>query len=384
MDKDPNKPLTIIGSGLAGYTLARELRKRDSQRPIRIITADAGYFYSKPMLSNALRQHKTPEQLITATAAEMAQQLNAEIKTHSPVTQVDVHQQLLQLNTEIIEYKELICAWGAQPISLPLAGTAVHQVYTINHLADYYGFRAALTPGQRVLIMGAGLIGCEFANDLQQAGFKVTIVDPEPYPLGRLVPPVVGQALKTALAQLGVQWYLANKVTQIDNSQKTYQVELADGSCFTTELLLSAVGLQPQRALAPGLTIERGIVVDRYLRTQYSGIYALGDCAQVETLLLPFVMPLMAAARALAQTLSGQLTAVHYPPMPIIVKTPALPITLLPPPLQVQGEWHVEQHKQAIRALFLTPEQQLRGFALTGDYVTEKFKLLNDIPPLLT
>jgi len=377
-----NEAITIIGSGLAAYTLARELRKRDNQRPIRMITADGGDFYSKPMLSNALRQHKTPEQLITATAAEMAQQLNIEIKTHSSVMQVDVRQRVLQLDTEIIEYQELVCAWGAQSIPLPLAGTAAQQVYTINHLTDYRRFRAALTAGQRVLIMGAGLIGCEFANDLQQAGFKVTIVDPEPYPLGRLAPPVVGQALKTALAQLGVQWYLTHKVTQVDNSQTGYQVELDDGTRFTTDLLLSAVGLRPQRALAPELTIERGIVVDRYLRTQYSGIYALGDCAQVETLVLPFVMPLMAAARALAQTLSGQLTAVHYPAMPIIVKTPALPITLLPP--QVQGEWQIEQHEQAIRALFLTPEQQLRGFALTGDYVTEKFKLLKDIPPLLT
>jgi rubredoxin-NAD+ reductase len=255
----------------------------------------------------------------------MAEQLNAQILTQATVTAIDSQHQALYLAEKQLHYSQLILAWGAEPIQLPIAGEAAEHIFSINNLADYTRFYQALQTARHVTIMGAGLIGCEFANDLRLGGFEVSVVDPMTYVLNRLVPEAIGQVLQTALAALGITFFLRKAVKKIAFAAERYQLILSDNSTLLTDVVLSAVGLRPRIALATtaGLAVEQGIVVDRYLKTSAENIYALGDCAQVEGLVLPFVMPLMQAARALAQTLTGHPTPVYYPTMPIVVKTPA-------------------------------------------------------------
>jgi len=369
-------PITIIGTGLAGYTVARELRKLDKDLPLRLITADDGHFYSKPMLSNAFSQNKLPENLVTMPVTTMTEQLNAEILTHTKVTQLTP----LIVQGKQLDYSKLVLALGADPIRLPLAGDGANEVFSINNLNDFAKFRNALTDAKKVVILGAGLIGCEFANDLQQSGFEVSVVDRASYPLAQLLPKVVSQALQRGLQELGVTFYFGKTVA---NVAKGYQLTLSDATMLEADVVLSAVGLIPHTKLATSLTVNRGIVVDRYLQTSTKDIYALGDCAEVEGLVLPYVMPLMIAARALAKTLAGQLTAVNYPAMPVVVKTSACPLVVSPPAIGLDGEWRIEGEGQNLRALFFTPEEKLAGFALTGTVVAEKTALSKDLPPIL-
>ena len=132
------------------------------------------------------------------------------------------------------------------------------------------------------------------------------------------------------------------------------------------------MGLQPRIALAAaaGLTADRGIVVDPALRTSAPDVYALGDCAQVHGQVLPYVLPLMTGARALARSLTGVLTDVVYPVMPVAVKTPALPLSVLPAPLGMEGDWrYVDQPEGAAPGLeghFRDREGRLMGFVLAG------------------
>lgn len=381
------EPITIIGTGLAGYTLAREFRKLDKNIPLRLITADEGHFYSKPMLSNAFAQNKTPTSLVITQCDKMAQQLNAEIFTHSPVTQIHPQHNSLEINDQSFTYSQLVLAWGADPIQVPLSGNAFDKVFIVNNLADYARLHAALQSKKnpRITIMGAGLIGCEFANDLQPAGYEVTLVDPAPTILGRLVPSMIGQVLQQALEQLGVRFRLGTTVSNIDQIDNGYQLTLADGSRLETDFILSAIGLRPKTDLAAiaGLEVKRGIVVNRYLQTSQANIYALGDCAEVVGLVLPFVMPIMNAARALANTLAGQASEVQYPAMPVVVKTPACPLVISPPPVGIAGEWQIEGDGQDIKALFYTSAKQLVGMALAGKKVAEKQSLTKELPNML-
>jgi len=378
------EPITIIGTGLAGYTLAREFRKLDKEMPLRLITADEGHFYSKPMLSNAFAQNKTPTSLVITEYSKMAQQLNAEILTHSSITQIHPQEHRLETNEQSLTYHKLILALGADPIQVPLAGDAGDKVLFVNNLADYTRFYTDLQSQKnaRITIMGAGLIGCEFANDLQPAGYRVTLVDPAPNILGRLVPPAIGLALQQALEQLGVCFHLGTTVSHIAQANNAYQLTLADGKTLETDFILSAIGLRPKTdlAVAAGLETNRGIVVNRELQTNQPDIYALGDCAEVAGLVLPFVMPLMNAARALASTLAGQTTQVQYPAMPVVVKTPACPLVVSPPPIGTTGEWQIEGEGQDIKALFYTPTEQLAGMALAGKKVAEKQNLTKELP----
>src|SRR5512146_959392 len=94
------QPIVIIGSGLAGYTVAREFRKLDAETPILIISADHGGFYSKPTLSNALATGKTPASIVTASAEKMAEQLKLTIRSHSRVTAIDPAAKTVTLENE--------------------------------------------------------------------------------------------------------------------------------------------------------------------------------------------------------------------------------------------------------------------------------------------
>ena len=378
-------PIVIIGTGLAGYTLARELRKLDKDLPLHLLTADDGRFYSKPMLSNAFHSHKTPDALAMHTAEQMASQLNAAIETQVTVSALDTAAQRITYNQKTLVYSKLVLALGADPIRIPLEGDAADAVLSVNDLADYTRFRAAAASAQRVLIMGAGLIGCEFANDLVGAGYTVEVVDPAPQVLGRLLPARAATALRDALAGLGVRWHLGASVKSVNRKNGAYHALLSDGGTLDTDLVLSAIGLRPRITLAnsAGIKTQRGILTNQRLETDAANVYALGDCAEVAGLVLPFVMPIMHAARALAKTLSGVATAVQYPAMPVVVKTPALPVVISPPAMDAPGDWRESGTGMDVRSVFLGPGESLLGYALTGGANAEKNTLTKQLPPVL-
>ena len=368
--------ITIIGSGLAGYTLAREFRKLDKQAPLRIITADRGDFYSKPMLSNALSKQQTPEQLVNTPAAQMAEKENIEIISECTVLSIDREQQVLHTSQGEFGYSELVLCNGANQIKLNIDGDAADEVMRVNSLQDYATFYQQLQGKKHIVIMGAGLIGCEFANDLSNAGYQVSLIDLASQPLGRLLPQQAASDLQAALSAQGIHWHLDNSVSSIDHSDNGYHIELCDNTTLQADLVLSAVGLSADTGLAEaaGLACQRGIVVNEFMQTSDAHIYALGDCAEVNGQLLPYVMPIMIGARALAKTLHGERTAVNYPAMPVMVKTPACPVVVCPSPVQQDGEWSEEINEGGVRSLFKQGDSLL-GFALTGSATTEKQQL---------
>jgi rubredoxin-NAD+ reductase len=194
------RPIVVLGSGLAGYTLVRELRKLDRDAEIILISRDSGDYYSKPMLSNAFAQGKDAAALVNTAAAEMAKQLDFTLRYYTEVLGIDREHKQLQTSAGMIEYGRLVLALGADPIRLPLQGDAADAVMSVNDLADYAKFREAIESATRgtkhiamhIAIMGGGLIGCEFANDLAAAGYAVTVIDPTAYPLSGLMPEQAG------------------------------------------------------------------------------------------------------------------------------------------------------------------------------------------------
>jgi rubredoxin-NAD+ reductase len=377
--------IVIIGTGLAGYNLAREIRKRDQQVALTLITRDDGAFYSKPMLSNGFAKDKLASDLPMANADKMREDLKATIHTETSVAGIDAQQKTVQLDSgDTLAYTKLVLATGAVPIQFPMEGDAANQVITVNDLRDYAHFREALAGTNSVAIIGPGLIGSEFANDLAGAEYEVHVIGPDTAPLGRLLPTEAGTMLQEALAMLGVQWHLQTLVTAINKQQDQYRLSLKNGKEIVVDVVLSAIGLKPDLTLAKqaNLHTNRGIVTNRQLQTSNEHIYALGDCAEVEDLVLPFVMPLMHCARALAATLTGEATEVHYPAMPVVVKTPAHPVVVSPPPFEAPGEWEVEARTDGVKALFKAGEDLL-GFALTGSAVSEKQALTKLLPAVL-
>ncbi|MDU8359959.1 NAD(P)/FAD-dependent oxidoreductase [Pseudomonas syringae group sp. J309-1] len=380
-----NAPVVIVGTGLAGYNLAREFRKLDGETPLLLITADDGRSYSKPMLSTGFGKNKEADGLSMAEPGAMADQLKAEVRTHTRISGIDPGHKRLWIGEEAVYYRDLILAWGAETIRVPVEGDASDAVFPINDLEDYASFRAAAAGKRRVLILGAGLIGCEFANDLILGGYEVDLVAPCEQVMPTLLPPAAAAAVRAGLESLGARFHLGPLMTRLQRTADGLEAHLSDGQVIQCDVVVSAIGLRPRvdLAAAAGLQIGRGIVVDRELKTSHANIYALGDCAEVDGLNLLYVMPLMSCARALAQTLAGTTTAVKYGPMPITVKTPVCPLVVSPPPRGIEAIWSVEGEGADIKALCHDSAGNLLGYALTGAAVMEKLALNKALPALL-
>jgi len=380
--------IIIIGTGIAAYTFAREFRKKDSVSALILISEDDGSSYPKPVLSNALSKGKTADQIAMFDAETMAEKLAAEIITNTHVDSIDAMQHQLTLSTgQVLQYKKCVLAVGAEPLSLPIKGDCSNEILSINDLADYTVFRQQLNNAKKVAIVGPGLIGCEFANDLIDAGYDVSIIGPNPQLMMGLLPERVATELAEKLTECGVEIHLNTVAKVINTASVGYSLTLENGDTIHADLVVSAIGLRSRTALArsAGLDVSRGVITDKYLQTSDQDIYALGDCAEIAGHNLLYIAPITAAAKSLANTLSGIKTAVKYPAMPVTIKTPCYPLVVAAPARDVSGQWRIETNESASgqKALFENDSNQLLGFVLSGDYVAEKRNLTAQIANLL-
>lgn len=381
-------PIVIIGTGLAGYNLAKEIRKLDAGRPLLLLTSDDGRSYSKPMLSTGYTKNKDADGLAMAGVEQMRESLKAEVRTGVRVNAVDRVAKTIQVEGEVIAYEALVLALGADVFRLDLGGDGGARVLAVNDLDDYARFRAAASGKKKVVIIGGGLIGCEFANDLSNGGYQVDVVEPVGRVLPSLLPERASAAVANGLEGLGVKFHFGHSVKGVWVSGDGVEVELSNGERLAGDLVLSAIGLRPRVSLAQeaGLEVGRGVKVDRFLRSSDASIYALGDCAEVDGKVLLYVLPLMAAARALAKTLTGTDAAVQYPAMPVQIKTPACPVIVSPVAPGTEGAWGVEAEGNDVKAVFKAPDGTVLGFALTGARAAnpaEKTELTRLLPPIL-
>ena len=382
------RSVVVIGSGLAGYGLVRELRRKDEAVSITVLTSDGGEGYSKPMISTGYTKDLSADKLAAQSAEELAEQLNVTVRTRTRVASIDTQTQMVQLEGgEALPYSELVLALGAELIRPPIGGDAAGDVLGVNDLDDYRRFQDLLAAkgAKKVAIIGAGLIGCEFTNDLLNGGFTVEAVDPMGWCLPTLLPEQSGRAVQAALEEKGATFHFGPLATEVNSAGDGYAVTLNNGDTIEADAVLCAVGVRPRTTLASdaGIEVNRGIVTDRQLRTNAPNVYAMGDCAEVAGHVLVYVAPLMAAARALAATLAGETTDVSYPAMPVAIKTPACPVVVSPPAKDAEGEWHFEGDAPDIKALFRSGAGKLLGFALTGQAVKERMALAKELPAIL-
>ena len=172
----PQGPIVIIGSGYAGYNLAETIVKLNAQLEVVVLTQDQGMHYSKPALSTGLAMQETAKDLVVELPLDRAHRLKIRIITHCTVERIDSKAQILFTNIGQQPYGQLVLAQGAEAIKIPFEGNASADVISVNSLEDYAHYRHRLEGKERVLLIGNGLIGCEFANDLASVGNQVHVV----------------------------------------------------------------------------------------------------------------------------------------------------------------------------------------------------------------
>jgi rubredoxin-NAD+ reductase len=362
--------VVIVGAGVAGWSVAEAVRRRDPARPVLLVSACAGLVYPKPAISMALAMGKQPEDLVDSDAASKAAALGIEVRTDTRIIKIDPARRRLTTVKGAIEYGRLVLALGAQQRVLPVAGDAADAIVRVNDLGSYRQLRSMLTPQvEHVTILGAGLIGCEFADDMTSAGYRVTVIDPAARPLASLVPGPVAHELAARLAAKGVDWRLGTTLRSVERSDEGLQATLGNGETLHTDLVLSAAGLVPNTQLAEkaGLAVDRGIVVDNAMRSSDPHIHAIGDCAALDGQVFAYIEPIRRQAEAIAAHLSGSEELFMPLPPLVKVKTPSLPISVCRPagPLDDARWVAVEGDEQGMH--FEIPgEGTIAGFVLTG------------------
>lgn len=334
--------VVIVGAGAAGWAAAAALRELDAGLPITLVTGCSGDVYHKPELSLALSRGQSAQTLVRETAAAAAGRLGVQLLSETFAVGLSPALHQLRTTRGSLRYRQLVLAQGARP-ALP-APLTPGLCWRVNDLAAWSGLRAQLAQGpQRVAIVGAGMVGCELAEDLARCGHEVSVLDCAERPLAALLPPPAAARLQQAWAGLGIRFIGGAQIRELLTDAAAPRVlQLADGRRVAADLLLAATGLQTEARLARsgGLAFERGIVVDpQTLRSSAEDVYALGDCISLDGRPCRFIEPIALQAEALAHAVLGRAHAGyrHRPPV-IRLKTRALPVTLEGAPC-ADGEW---------------------------------------------
>ncbi|KLV09550.1 NADH:flavorubredoxin oxidoreductase [Photobacterium aquae] len=381
-----NAPIIIIGSGFAAYQLVKTLRRANTETPIAVFTQDAGHDYNKPDLSHAFSKQQSVEDLITLRGPEFAAQNQISLYAHHRVTAIDTQRNEITANGEQYRYSKLVLATGASPFVPPMAGNAANKVHTINCLDDFAHHQAAIDQAKEVLIIGGGLIGTELAADLAATGKTITLVEPGRTLMGSQLNRYVATELADQLSESGVRIYTGSHITALDYSEPGSQqgrliATTNTGSAIHADAVIVAAGLRPNIGLAKaaGLKTNRGICVDRYLQSSVTDIYALGDGAEIDGVVMAYLQPIVLSASALAKTLLGQQTAAHFPPMIVKVKTPSYPIQIGGNTTTEVKRWNMDIGDSGIQAKAYGEHDTLLGFIVTGQQTNQAFPLLREL-----
>jgi rubredoxin---NAD+ reductase len=327
--------VVIVGAGRAGWQMAQALRERDADVPITLVAACDASVYDKPLLSVALAKGLALSALVKEPAASAAQRLNLRLLPRTHAVSVSAAANTLRTTRGSLRYRHLVLAHGAEPREVAQLPAAL--CWRINHLDAYLKFRALLgepnaAAPQRVLIAGAGLVGCELANDLALAGHPVTLLDLNALPLSSLLGETASAELLNAWRELPLRFVGGVHIGSVSKAGTVCSIHTEDGQRFDAEHIIAATGLQTPSRLArsAGLIWNNGIAVDALtLRTNVLNIHALGDCISFGGQALRFIEPIGRQAKLIAAHVTGgaSLPYVSTRP-PVRVKTRSCPFTV--------------------------------------------------------
>ncbi len=323
--------IVIIGAGTAGWNAAEALRALDGDVPITMITRCAGDVYNKPELSVALTRKSTPDTLRRETGSAKAARLGVRLFPQTFAIGIDPVRRRLRTTRGTIDYTHLVLAQGAKPALPPsLPADLCWRINDLDSWAQFHN-RIAAAP-RRIAIVGAGMIGCELAEDFARAGHAVTLLDIQAEPLGGLLPGAAASRLAVGLSDLGVRFLGKTAVAATRRMAEAIMIDTSDGGAIEADLVVAATGLVTDTRLArsAGLVFDRGIAVDAAtLETSAPGIFALGDCISIDGQPCRFIEPIAIQADAIARAIvTGAHGGYHHQPPVIRLKTKSTPIVL--------------------------------------------------------
>ncbi|WP_426125985.1 nitrite reductase large subunit NirB [Pararhizobium sp. PWRC1-1] len=303
--------LVVIGNGMApGRMLEHLLEKAPGRYTVTIFNAEPRVNYDRIMLSPVLSGEKTYEQIVIHGDGWYIENGITLYKGHKIIS-IDRLANTVTSDHGVTEsYDKLVIATGSMPFIIPVPGKDLPGVITYRDIDDVQAMLLAAQSREKAIVIGGGLLGLEAAAGLNARGMDVTVLHVTPTLMDRQLDPAAGYLLQRAFEERGIKVITKANTKQIVGTSKVEGIELDDGTLIPASLVVMAVGIRPNSAIAKdaGLAVNRGIVVDAGMQTSDGDILALGECAEVGGIVYGLVAPLYEMARIAAAHLAGDRT----------------------------------------------------------------------------
>ncbi|MFS0636599.1 nitrite reductase large subunit NirB [Mesobacillus foraminis] len=303
------KKLVLVGNGMAGVRTIEEIIKVSAEEfEITIFGSEPHPNYNRILLSKVL-QGDTKVTDITLNDWDWYRENNIELYTGETVTGIDSENKVVTTDSGRTQpYDELILATGSLPFMLPLPGADKEGVTAFRDIRDTDIMLDASKKFKKAAVIGGGLLGLEAARGLLNLGMEVSVIHIAPYLMERQLDPTAAKLLQTELEKQGMNFLLEKNTEEIVGKDRVEGLKFKDGSFLEADLVVMAVGIKPNVELAKtsGIPVNRGIVVDDYMRTGISNVYAVGECAEHRGIVYGLVAPLYEQGKALAADLCGK------------------------------------------------------------------------------
>ncbi len=307
-----SEPLVVIGNGMASARFVEELTARALGRySIAVLGNEGTPAYNRVLLSSVLADEAKASDL-ALKPARWWQDRGVTLLYDHPAVAIDTAIRRVRLASgTTLPFARLVLATGSQPIRLGTPGMDLPGVVTFRDLGDVAAIRKATRAQGRAVVIGGGLLGLEAAYGLAKAGAKVTLIHLMDRLMERQLDAHAAAMLRQAVEMRGVTVLLQAQTARIEGKSRVEAVVLSDGRRIAADMVVVAVGIRPNTALAQsaGADTNRGIVVDDRLETSVPGIHAIGECAEHRGQCYGLVEPAYEQARVLAMTLAGQKAA---------------------------------------------------------------------------
>ncbi|MDI6800277.1 MAG: FAD-dependent oxidoreductase [Actinomycetota bacterium] len=279
----------IIGNSYAGVAATEAIREVDGQGEITIISNEPYSTYARPLISYYLSGKVSEEKMFYRDSSFYQDNfvnllLDQEVAEISPARKSVI----LSSGQEVL-YDKLLISTGGKPFVPPMKGLEAKNIFTFTAWDDAKGLKELATKGRKAVVIGGGLIGLKASEGLNNSGADVTIVELGERLLALALDEAAGEMVSRRLAEAGIKAITSHTVTEIlaDEDGNVRGVLLDDGRKLDCEILVVAIGVRPnvEPFKESGIEIDRGIVVDEYMRTSLDDVYAAGDVVQAYDIL---------------------------------------------------------------------------------------------------
>ncbi len=274
----------IIGNGIAGTSAAETIRKIDAECSITVVSREETIPYSRPLISYLVSGELDRNDIIIRSS-DFYEKLKIDVYLGKSVEKVDIEKrQVFLASGEFLRWDRLLVATGADPRMMDVEGRDLRNIFVLRNIGDAFGIvESCLSGAKKAAVLGGGLVGFKAAYGLLKRGIDVSIFITSPYPLSQVADERSGKLIKETLENHGLKVEVGKSVKKFEgNRGKVCGALLNDSSFVEFDLVVVAKGVKPVVGFLKesGVEINRGVVVNDFLESNISGIYAAGDVAE--------------------------------------------------------------------------------------------------------